>query len=103
MGTSPEVLLEHALEQRLAAALALGPQSFGHLGLGHLGGLDAGTFALEPGHGDRSSGTSRPRLRARGRYYIPRNRLESPEQPARGSVRVPEAGTPGRRRRLRPC
>ena len=48
----PQVLVEHRLEQRLPAALALGPQAFGHLGARLLPRLrlDAGTFAFEPGH-----------------------------------------------------
>jgi hypothetical protein len=51
----PEVLLEHGLEQGLATAVTLGPQpvrEFGPLGLGPL--LDAGAFAVEPGHGVRA-------------------------------------------------
>src|SRR5258706_10327147 len=52
--TGPQVLLEHRLEQRLAAAVALGPQPLGHLGAVGLGRLlDASAFALEPGHGVR--------------------------------------------------
>ena len=47
----PEVLLEHGLEQGLAAALALGPQTLGDIGRGSfLSRLDAGAFAFEPGH-----------------------------------------------------
>src|SRR5206468_3128413 len=51
LGAGPEVLLEDRLEQRLAAALALGPQPLGQIGpFGLVGPLDALAFALEPAH-----------------------------------------------------
>ena len=81
----PEVLLEHRLEQRLAAAVALGPQPLGHsgaLGLRRL--LDAGAFALEPGHGARvSSGCAVP-----GGGIVARRR-ELPAPPAGAAGRGP--------------
>src|SRR4029077_2599723 len=47
----PQVFLEHGLEQRLAALVALGPQPFGQIGARRLlGRLDAGAFAFQPGH-----------------------------------------------------
>src|SRR5262249_55927774 len=47
----PEVLLEHGLEQRLAAALALRPEPLGDVrALDLFRGPDALPFAFQPGH-----------------------------------------------------
>jgi hypothetical protein len=84
----PEVLFEHALEQRLATAFALGPQAFGKVGSLDLLRLDAGALAFEPGHGHESPNAlprqtgrfsmarhhTRCRARRRNRLMIPRAR-----------------------------